>query len=566
MKGRTVHCVSARAQLARILCLSLLLSLLLPGQVQAAQTPSITAYSAVVMDYNTEEILYEKDADTLRVPASMTKVMTAYIIFEELEAGRLTLDTMVPISARNAEISRNQSSYPTAVPLPAGSSVSVETLLELILLPSASASCIVMAEYIAGSEAAFVQRMNETAARLGMTAQYKNCHGAHVHYITARSQAILVRECIQRFPQMLDYTSRTSMTFNGKTYANTNQLLPGAAFAYEGVDGFKTGTINAAGYCLSATAQRGSQRIITVVMHSSNNTTRHTDSQKLLDYGFRVLEERAPYADVAFHWSRDAVEQLDALGVELHPNGESFRPDQAVTRAEFTVMLYTALEQSGALPTVEPQPSPLPETTAEPESSPAPEAPSEPEDSPAPEATAEPESSPAPEATSEPEDSPAPEATAEPESTPAPEAPSEPAETPVPETTAEPEESPAPEATPQPEPSPAFADMEGHWAEAYISQAAALGLVSGVGQDRFAPDNPITRQEMMVLIDRFLGLPDANGLGFEDDGSIAFWALESAARVTAAGIFDGSGDQLMPTQSASRAEAVTVIVRLLEQI
>ena len=138
----------------------------------------------------------------------------------------------------------------------------METLLELILLPSASASCIVMAEYISGTEAAFVQRMNETAARLGMTAQYENCHGAHVHYITARSQAILVRECIRRFPQMLDYTSRTSMTFNGKTYANTNQLLPGAAFAYEGVDGFKTGTINAAGYCLSATAQRGSPRII----------------------------------------------------------------------------------------------------------------------------------------------------------------------------------------------------------------------------------------------------------------------------------------------------------------
>ena len=542
MKGRRVHCVSARAQLARILCLSLLLSLLLPGQVQAAQEPSITAYSAVVMDYNTGEVLYEKDADTLRVPASMTKVMTAYIIFEELEAGRLTLDTMVPISARNAEISRNQSSYPTAVPLTAGSSVSVETLLELILLPSASASCIVMAEYISGSEAAFVQRMNETAARLGMTAQYENCHGAHAHYITARSQAILVRECIQRFPQMLDYTSRTSMTFNGKTYANTNQLLPGAAFAYEGVDGFKTGTINAAGYCLSATAQRGSQRIITVVMHSSNNTTRHTDSQKLLDYGFQVLEERAPYADVAFHWSRDAVEQLDALGVELHPNGENFRPDQTVTRAEFTAMLYTALEQSGALPAVEPQPSPLPETTAEPESSPAPEATAEPEESPAPEATAEPEESPVPEATAEPEESPAPEATAEPE------------------------ESPVPEETPQPEPSPAFADVDGHWAEAYISQAAALGLVSGVGQDRFAPDNAITRQEMMLLIDCFLELPDANGLGFEDDGSIALWALESAARTTAAGIFDGSGDRLMPTQSASRAEAATVIVRLLEQI
>lgn len=558
MNTRRMRPATSHAPLARMLCLILLVSMLLPGQAQAAQAPSVTAYSAVVMDYNTGEVLYAKDADTLRVPASMTKVMTAYIIFEELEAGRLTMDTMVPISAKNAEISRNQSSYPTAVPLTAGSSVSVETLLQLILLPSASASCIVMAEYIAGTEAAFVQRMNQTAARLGMTAQYKNCHGAHVHYITARSQAILVRECIRRFPQMLDYTSRTSMTFNGKTYANTNQLLPGAAFAYEGADGFKTGTINAAGYCLSATAQRGDQRIITVVMHSSNNTTRHTDSRKLLDYGFQVLEERAPYPDVAYHWSRDAVDQLKALGVELHPNGENFRPDQAVTRAEFTAMLYTALEQSGALPSLPPQASPSPEATMEPEVSSSPEAAPEPEVSPAPETTPEPEISPSPEATPEPEASSTPETTPEPEASPSPEA------TPEPEVSLTPEITPEP--TPQPQAVPAFLDIDGHWAESYISQAAALGLVSGVGGDRFAPDSPITRQEMMVLVDRFLQLPDANGLGFEDDGKIALWALESAARVTAAGIFDGSGDQLMPTQSSSRAEAVTVVVRLLGQL
>ena len=227
-----------------------------------------------------------------------------------------------------------------------------------------------------------------------MTAQYENCHGAHVHYITARSQAILVRECIRRFPQMLDYTSRTSMTFNGKTYANTNQLLPGAEFAYEGVDGFKTGTINAAGYCLSATAQRGDQRIITVVMHSSNNTTRHTDSQKLLDYGFQLLEERAPYPDVAYHWSRQTVEELKDLGVELHPDGENFRPDQAVTRAEFTTMLYTALEQTGTLPTLPAENSPAPQHTAEPESSPAPQGEAESAGSPAPEVTTQPEGDP----------------------------------------------------------------------------------------------------------------------------------------------------------------------------
>ena len=458
--------------LTRLLCLLMAFTLLLPPQASAASRPSITAYSAIVIDYNTGEVLYEKYADTMRVPASMTKVMTAYIIFEELEAGNLTLDTMVPISARNAEISRNQARYPTAVPLPAGGSVSVDNLLKLILVPSASASCIVMAEYIAGSEAAFVQRMNATAQRLGMDAQYENCHGAHVHYLTARAQATLVRACIQRFPQMLEYTSLPSITFNGQTYANTNQLLPGAAYAYEGVDGFKTGTINAAGYCLSATATRGNQRIISVVLHSSSNATRHTDSRKLLDYGFQVLTERAPYADVAFHWSRDAVAALKDLGVELHASGNAFRPDQNVTRAEFTTMLYTALEQRGALP----------------------------------------------------------------------------------------------DAAEQAQPAPGFTDISGHWAESYITRAAALGLISGVGGGRFAPDSPITRQEMMVLIDRFLDLPEENGLRFSDDGAIALWALESAARVTAAGIFDGSGSRLMPGDTASRAQAATVITRLLERV
>ena len=125
---------------------------------------------------------------------------------------------------------------------------------------------------------------------------------------------------------------------------------------------------------------------------------------------------------------------------------------------------------------------------------------------------------------------------------------------------------PAPTATPAPTPAPAFSDISGHWAEGYITQAAALGLVSGVGGGHFAPDSYITRQEMMVLIDRFLDLPEENGLGFEDDGLISVWALESAARVTAAGIFAGSGDLLMPRDTASRAQAATVIIRLLDRV
>lgn len=458
---------------ARLTALTLLFALLLTSTVLAAEPPkkpTITADSAIVIDYDTGEVLYEKDADTMRVPASMTKVMTAYIIFEELEAGNLTLDTMVPVSKTNADRSRS-SSYPAIVPLPYGQSQSVDTLLKLILIPSASASCIVMADYISGSEEAFVQRMNETAKRLGMTAEYKNCHGAHVHYLTARSQAILVREFISRFPQVLEYTSMTGVNFNGKYYPNTNKLLPGLDYAYDGVDGFKTGTITAAGYCLSATAVKNGRRIISVVMHADDDKTHHTDSAAILDYGFAMLEYQSPYADMAYHWSREDVAALKELGAELHPDGESFRPEDNVTRAEFAAMLYTALEQSGALP----------------------EAPADAEE----------------------------------------------AETPL------------------------FTDIEGHWAQAYIEKAAELELISGTGTDTFSPDHSITRQEMMLLIDRCVDLPDENGLGFSDDSEIAFWALEAAARTAAAGLFQGDNNKLMPTDTASRAQAAAVINRVL---
>ena len=494
----------------RITAFTLLFALLLTSTVVAATPPTppnITADSAIVMDYDTGEVLYEKDADTMRVPASMTKVMTAYIIFEELEAGNLTLDTMVPVSNTNADRSRS-SSYPAMVPLPYGKSQSVDTLLKLILIPSASASCIVMADYISGSEAAFVQRMNETAKRLGMTAEYENSHGAHVHYLTARSQAILVREFISRFPQVLEYTSMTGMTFNGKYYPNTNKLLPGLDYAYDGVDGFKTGTISAAGYCLSATAVKNGRRIISVVMHADDDKTRHTDTTALLDYGFAMLEYQAPYTDMAYHWGREDVAALKDLGVELHPDGESFRPDANVTRAEFTAMLYTALAQSGALPE-------LPEETTQP---------------PEPTESALPAQ----------EDS---------------------EQTLPPENTTEPDPDAA--TTPEPE-APAFTDIQGHWAQTYIEEATRLGLISGTGSDTFSPDQAITRQEMMVLIDRCMDLPDENGLGFSDDGQIAFWALEAAARTTAAGLIQGNNGKLMPNASASRAQAAAMVNRLLD--
>lgn len=135
-----------------------------------------------------------------------------------------------------------------------------------------------------------MQRMNETAKRLGMTAQYQNCHGARPHYVTARSIAILIRDFIHRYPDILNYTSLKQITFNGKTYPNTNKLL--SSYYYAGADGFKTGTIPEAGYCLSATAQRDGHRVITVVMKASSTQTRHTDSITLLNTGFKVLAQR----------------------------------------------------------------------------------------------------------------------------------------------------------------------------------------------------------------------------------------------------------------------------------
>lgn len=335
----------------RILALGLLLAFCLGAGALAATEPAVTAAAAVVMDYETGEILWAKDAATPRVPASMTKVMTAYLLFEELEAGNISLDTQFFISDNAARMSRN-SAYPTAVPLPYGGTVDVDTLLKLILIPSASASCVVAAENIAGSEAAFVQRMNETAARLGMNADYQNCHGALPHYLSAEAQAVLVREFISRFPGILDYTSMTSMVYHGVTWNNTNKLL--TSYYYEGCDGFKTGTIVAAGYCLCATAQREGHRLITVVMNSTDNDRRHRDSQAILDYGFAVLRERDAadsYLDSYRHWAVAEIRDFKALGVEMSVDAAgNFRPDGRATRAEFVAMLVSALQKTGKLP------------------------------------------------------------------------------------------------------------------------------------------------------------------------------------------------------------------------
>lgn len=316
----------------RILAVLLAAILCVGGGLPSALALSFQAESVFVMDGDTGEELYSYNGDVARVPASMTKVLTAYIVYQELEAGTITLDTPVKIS-HNVAVKSRDANYPTAVPLTEGATYTVDTLLHLIMIPSASASCIAMAEHISGSESAFVTRMNATAKSLGLNATYYNCHGAQPNYITARSQAKLTKIFIDTYPDILRITKKSGFSFNGTYYNNTNHMLNTMA-PYEGLDGFKTGTISAAGYCVTTTAVRNGRRVIAVVMKSTSDAQRFADSRQLLDYGFDQIQKR------------DASRASTGVGITAQP--DSVRPYQP---ASFTVQLsgvsaaYTAKAQ-----------------------------------------------------------------------------------------------------------------------------------------------------------------------------------------------------------------------------
>lgn len=316
----------------KILAVLLAVVICLGSSIPCAFALNFEAASAFVMDGDTGEELYSYNGDVARVPASMTKVLTAYIVYQELEAGTITLDTPVKIS-HNVAVKSRDSNYPTAVPLTEGATYTVDTLLHLIMIPSASASCIAMAEHISGSESAFVTRMNATAKELGLNATYYNCHGAQPNYITPRSQATLTKIFIDTYPDILRITSKSGFSFNGTYYNNTNHMLNTMA-PYEGLDGFKTGTILQAGYCVTTTAVRNGRRVIAVVMKSTSDAQRFADSRQLLDYGFEQIQKR------------DASRASTSVSVTTQP--DSVRPYQP---ASFTVQLngvsaaYTAKAQ-----------------------------------------------------------------------------------------------------------------------------------------------------------------------------------------------------------------------------
>lgn len=274
---------------ARILCASILFSLAAP--VSAEETASVVSVEApeyVLMEPETGTVILEKDKDVPRSPASVTKVMTLLLIFEEIEKGNLKLDDTVTTSAHAKSMGGSQ------VFLEEGETQTVETMIKCIVIASGNDASVAMAEHIAGSEPEFVNAMNKKAQALGMkNTHFVDCCGltdSDDHYTTAYDIALMSRELIRKYPEILNYSSVWMDTITHNTrqgskefgLSNTNRLIR----TYEGCVGLKTGSTSKAKFCVSAVAKRKGITLIAVVMAAPDSRTRVKDASMLFDYGF----------------------------------------------------------------------------------------------------------------------------------------------------------------------------------------------------------------------------------------------------------------------------------------
>jgi D-alanyl-D-alanine carboxypeptidase (penicillin-binding protein 5/6) len=262
-----------------------------PARITAEESENtaltVEAPSALLMEASTGTILYEKNAHEQRRPASVTKIMTLILIFEALEQGQIAKSDVVTVSENAAAMGGSQ------VYLEAGETQTVDDLIKCISIASANDACVAMAEFISGSEEAFVEKMNEKAKSLGMNdTTFRNCCGleAEGHLTSAYDIALMSRELSEKHPDIYNYctiwmdsiihTTRRGSEEFGLT--NTNKLLRYYSYA----TGLKTGYTSQSGYCLSATAEKNDIRLIAVVMAEESPTIRNKDAVALLNYGF----------------------------------------------------------------------------------------------------------------------------------------------------------------------------------------------------------------------------------------------------------------------------------------
>ena len=250
--------------------------------------PNLQASSFLLIDADTNKVLAEHNARERSAPASLTKIMTGYVVEEEIRRGRLGVEERVQISV-NAWRTGGSKMF-----IREGTSVAVSELLKGVIIQSGNDASVALAEHIAGSEDQFADLMNQQAQLLNMSdTQFRNSTGLpdEQHYSTAWDLALLTRALIKNHPEQYALYSQKSYAYNNIEQPNRNRLL----WRDRSVDGVKTGFTNAAGYCLVASAERNGMRLISVVLGTENDEARMRESQKLLSYGFRNYETKTLY-------------------------------------------------------------------------------------------------------------------------------------------------------------------------------------------------------------------------------------------------------------------------------
>lgn len=330
----------------RFICKLLAFVIIVPflyGNTVYAEGEALTlsSPSAILMEASTGTVLFEKNPDEVRSPASITKIMTLLLTFEALEKGRIKLEDEVSTSAYAKSMGGSQ------VFLEEGEIQTVDTLIKCIAVASGNDASVAIAEYIAGSEAEFVNQMNEKAAALGMTnTHFLDCCGLTSdsgHHTTARDVAVMSRELITHYPQIYNYTTIwmediTHVTRQGTknfTLSSTNKLLK----QYQWTTGLKTGSTNAAKYCFSATASKEGIDLIAVVMGAPDFKIRFSEARSMLEYGFAMtriytdenremltpLKVLGGKADEVMITPKEAFRYLDVTGADFSKIAKSYK-------------------------------------------------------------------------------------------------------------------------------------------------------------------------------------------------------------------------------------------------
>jgi D-alanyl-D-alanine carboxypeptidase (penicillin-binding protein 5/6) len=251
--------------------------------------PPIAARAYLLADFSSGRLLVQQGINDRVEPASLTKLMTAYLTFTAIKQGRLKINQVLPVSEKAWRTEGSRMFIELDRP------VTVDELIHGMIIQSGNDACVTLAEGIAGSEEVFAQMMNQQAARLGMkNTHYMNSTGLpHAqHYTTAYDLSLLAAAIIRDFPEDFKYYSMKEYRYNNITQPNRNRLL----WLDPSVDGMKTGHTESAGYCLIATAKRDPMRLISVVLGASSDNVRATESQKLLNYGFQFFSSHRVYA------------------------------------------------------------------------------------------------------------------------------------------------------------------------------------------------------------------------------------------------------------------------------